>query len=144
KAIQYLERGLQQVRPQDTPRDVFDAQMLLTQLLTQDDRATEAAILGEGLARNNPKMSKAALAALLGVYAYNTQIGKDRQGGGGEEAEEVDLKRLKDLATFAIGTWPNDGPTDAVRHVLAYFEMNKDKQYEAAWATYAAIGNGYP
>jgi hypothetical protein len=144
KAIQYLERGLQQATSRDAVRDVFDAQMLLTQFLTKDDRAPEAAVLGEGLARNNPKMSKASVAALLGVYAYNTTIGKDRQGGGGEAAEEVDLKRLKDLANFAITTWPNDGATDAVRHVLAFFQMNKDEDYDAAWRTYSAIGSGYP
>jgi outer membrane protein assembly factor BamD (BamD/ComL family) len=144
KAIEYLERGLQRIAPKDTPREVFDAQLLLTQFLTKDDRATEAAVLGEALARNNPKVSKASAAAVLGVYAYNTAIGRLKQAGGRDEDETVDLQRLKNLATFAINTWPNDGPTDAARHVLGFYLSNKDKDYETAWRTYAGIGNGYP
>jgi hypothetical protein len=143
QAIEYLERGLQRATPRDPPRDVFDAQMLLTQFLTRDDRAVEAAVLGEALARSNPKMSKASAAAVLGIYAYNTAIGRLRQGGGGGDDEAADLQRLKNLATFAIATWPNDGPTDAARHVLGFYLLNKDKQYQDAWRTYAAIGNGY-
>ena len=144
QAIAYLERGLQRATPRDAPRDVFDAQLLLTQFLTKDDRATEAAVLGEALARTNPKMSKAAAAAVLGVYAYNSAIGKLRQGGGHEDEEAVDLQRLKNLATFTIATWPNDGPTDAARHVLGFYLSNKDKDYETAWKVYAGIGGGYP
>lgn len=142
-AIAYLERGLQRATPRDPARDVFDAQMLLIQFLTRNNRAVEAAVLGEGLARNNPRMSKAPLAALLGVYAYNTSIAKLKQMGGRDEDEEVDLRQLKELARFAIQTWPTDGPTDAVRHVLGFYQSNKDKDYEAAWNTYAAIGSGY-
>lgn len=144
KAIEYLERGLQRVAAKDTPREVFDAQLLLTQFLTKDDRATEAAVLGEALARNNPKLSKASTAAVLGIYAYNTAIGRLKQAGGRDDDESVDLQRLKNLATFTINTWPNDGPTDAARHVLAFYLGNKDKDYETAWRTYAGIGNGYP
>jgi hypothetical protein len=143
-ATQYLERGLQKVDPKDTPRDVFDAQMLLCQFLTKDDRAVEAAVLGEGLARNNPKMSKASLAATLGVYAYNSSIGRVKKDGLGEDAESADLQRLKSLANFAIATWPNDGPTDAARHILGFYLSNKDEDYENAWKTYASIGSGYP
>jgi outer membrane protein assembly factor BamD (BamD/ComL family) len=143
-AISYLERGLQSATAKDPVRDVFDAQMLLVQMLTKDDRAVEAAVLGEGLARSNPKMSKAALAAVLGVYAYNTAIGKAKAAGLGEDAENADLQRLKTLANFTIVTWPNDGPTDAARHVLGYFLSNREKDYETAWKTYAGIGNGYP
>ena len=104
---------------------MFDAQMLLTQFLTRDDRAVEAAVLGEALARNNPKTSKASAAAVLAIYAYNTAIGRLRQAGGGGDDEAVDLQRLKNLATFAIATWPNDGPTDAARHVLGFYLLNK-------------------
>jgi prefoldin subunit 5 len=144
QAVSYLERGLQRVGPRDPVRDVFDAQMLLSQFLAKDDRAPEAAILGEALARNNPKLSKASAAAVLGIYAYNTSIGKLRQGGGHEDEEAVDLERLKNLANFAMATWPNDGPTDAARHVLAFYLSNKDKDYEGAWKVYAGIGGGYP
>ena len=144
QAIAYLERGLQRVTPRDPVRDVFDAQMLLCQFLTRDDRAPEAAVLGEALARTNPKLSKASAAAVLGIYAYNTAIGKLRQSPGNDDEEAVDLLRLKDLAQFAITTWPNDGATDAARHVLAFYLSNKDKDYEAAWKVYAGIGSGYP
>ncbi|HEX3147162.1 MAG TPA: hypothetical protein VHR66_03715 [Gemmataceae bacterium] len=143
-AIAFLERGLHSVTSRDPVRDVFDGQMLLVQLLTKDDRAVEAAVLGEGLARSNPKMGKAALAAVLGVYAYNTAFGKAKAAGLGDEAENADLLRLKTLANFTIATWPNDGPTDAARHVLGFFLSNRDKDYENAWKVYSGIGNGYP
>ena len=72
KAIEYLERGLQRVTRRDTVRDVFDAQMLLVNFLAKKDRTIEAAVLGEGLARNNPKMPRASVAAALAVFAYNS------------------------------------------------------------------------
>jgi hypothetical protein len=143
-ATQYLERGLRLATAKDTPRDVFDAQMLLIRFLTQNERAVEAAVLGEALARNNPKVPKAALAAQLAVYAYNTALARLKSSGGSDEAAEADVARIKRLALFADATWPNDGPTDAIRHILAFYQGNRDKDYDAAWKTYSRIGTGYP
>jgi hypothetical protein len=143
-ATQYLERGLRLAGPKDTPRDVFDAQMLLVRFLTQSERAVEAAVLGEALARNNPKLPKASLAAQLAVYAYNTALARLKAAGGSDEDAEADINRIKQLALFADATWPNDGPTDAVRHILAFYQGNRDKDYDAAWKTYSRIGPGYP
>jgi len=144
-ATDYLERGLRLVHPKDNPRDVFDAQMLLVRFLTQNERAMEAAVLGEALARNNPKVPKAALAAQLAVYAYNTAFAKLKAAGGSDEDEEADLARIRALAQFAEATWPNDGPTDGIRHVMAYYQANREpKDLETAWATYSRIGSGYP
>lgn len=143
-ATQYLERGLRLAGPKDTPRDVFDAQMLLVRFLTQNERAVEAAVLGEALARNNPKLPKAALAAQLAVYAYNTALARHKAAGGSDDDTEADVGRIKRLALFADATWPNDGPTDAVRHILAFYQGNRDKDYDAAWKTYSKIGPGYP
>lgn len=141
RAIGYLERGLTRVTPRDTPRDVFDARMLMVQLLTRNERAVEAAVLGEGLARANPKLSKAPVAAALAVFAYNSALGKLKQAGGPEDAQEADVKRIMALAEFADKTWPNDGPTDAIRHVLAFYQDKKD--HALAWQTYSKIGGGY-
>ena len=144
-ATAYLERGLRMATPKDTSRDIFDAQMLLVRFLTQNDRAVEAAVLGEALARNNPKVPRAALAAQLSVYAYNSALAKLKAAGGSDEDAESDVTRIKSLAQFAEASWPNDGPTDGVRHVLAFFQANREpKDLEAAWATYARIGAGYP
>lgn len=144
-ATAYLERGLRMATPKDTSRDIFDAQMLLVRFLTQNDRAVEAAVLGEALARNNPKVPRAALAAQLSVFAYNAALAKLKGAGGSDEDAEADVTRIKSLAQFAEATWPNDGPTDGVRHVLAFFQANREpKDLEAAWATYAHIGAGYP
>jgi hypothetical protein len=123
---------------------VFDAQMLLIRFLTQNERAVEAAVLGEALARNNPKVPKAALAAQLAVYAYNTALARLKSSGGSDDAAEADVARIKRLALFADATWPNDGPTDAIRHILAFYQGNRDKDYDAAWKTYSRIGTGYP
>jgi len=142
-AVNYLERGLQRVLPKDPPRDVFDAQMLLVNFLTKKNRAVEAAVLGEGLARNNPKMPKAAVAAAFAVFAYNAALGKLKEAGGDDAAQDSDVKRIVSLAGFAEKSWPNDGPTDAIRHVLAFYQANRDKDYETAWKTHSRIGSGY-
>jgi len=144
RATAYLERGLRLATSKDSPRDIFDAQMLLVRFLTQNGRAVEAAILGEGLARNNPKVTKAALAAQLSIYAYNAALAKLQEAGGAEEDAEADVARIKTLAQFAETTWPTDGPTDGIRHVLGYYQANREpKDLEAAWATYSRIGAGY-
>jgi len=142
-AVNYLERGLQRVTPKDPSRDVFDAQMLLVSFLTKKDRAIEAAVLGEGLARNNPKMPKAAVAAALAIFAYNSSLAKLKEANGDDVAQESDVKRIVALAAFAEKTWPNDGPTDAIRHVLSFYQANRDKDYEAAWKTHSRISSGY-
>lgn len=144
-AVEYLERGLRSITSKDTPREVFDAQMLLIQFLTQYGRSVEAAVLGEALARNNPRAPKAALAAQLAVYAYNTSLGKMKQPGaaGDPDSEAADISRIKALAKFAEATWPTEGPTDACRHVHAFFLSNRDKDYETAWATYSRISSAY-
>jgi hypothetical protein len=144
KAISYLERGLARTTPKDTPRDVFDAQMLLVNFLSKKDRAIEAAVLGEGLARNNPKMPKASVAAALAVFAYNTALAKLKESPArSDEAEESDIRHIVMLGEYAEKTWPNDGPTDAIRHVLAFYQENRDKNHEQAWLTYSRIGSGY-
>lgn len=144
KAISYLERGLARATPKDTPRDVFDARMLLVNFLSKKDRAIEAAVLGEGLARNNPKMPKASVAAALAVFAYNTALAKLKESPArSDEAEDSDIRHIVTLGEYAEKTWPNDGPTDAIRHVLAFYQENRDKNHELAWQTYSRIGSGY-
>jgi hypothetical protein len=143
-ATEYLERGLRLATPKDGPRDVFDAQMLLVRFLAQTDRVSEAAVLGEALARTNPKVPRAALAAQMAVYAYNTSAARLKAAGGADEDVDADVGRLKRLALFADATWPTDPPTDAVRHVLAFYQANRDKDYDAAWKTYSKITTGYP
>ncbi|HVK10724.1 MAG TPA: hypothetical protein VM597_18295 [Gemmataceae bacterium] len=141
-AIQFLERALQKSTPRDDPRDVFDAQMLLVLFLTKSDRAVEAAVIGEALARNNPRAPKAATAAQLAIYAYNTALGRLKQRGAPAEDQEADLERLRRLGAFAVKTWPTDGPTDAIRHVLAFYQ-GRAKDLEGAWKTYSEITPGY-
>ena len=143
-AIRFLERGLQRATPKDARSEVFDAQMLLVNLLSKKDRAVEAAVLGEGLARNNPRMPRASVAAALAVYAYNTSLAKLKESAARtDEAEESDVRHIVSLAKFAEKTWPNDGATDAIRHVLAFYQENRDREHETAWQTYSRIGSGY-
>jgi hypothetical protein len=141
-ALRYLERGLQKKSATDTPRDLFDAQMLLVHYLTKTGRANEAAILGEALSQQNPRNPKAARAALLGIYAYNTSIAQLKEAGAEEDVQEVDLSRLKNLAQFAEKTWPNDSATDGIRHVVAFYQ-NKEGALQEAWNTYNRIGTNY-
>ena len=79
----------------------------------------------------------------LAVFAYNSSLAKLKEANGVDAAQESDVKRIVELASFAEKTWTNDGPTDAIRHVLAFYQANRDKDYEAAWKTYAGIGSGY-
>lgn len=142
-AIDYLERALQRATPRDAPRDVFDAQMLLVLFLTKSDRATEAAVRGEALARTNPRSPKAATAAQLAVYAYNTALAKLKEARAPEADQEADVNRIRALGAFAVATWPADGPTDAIRHVLAFYQ-SKGNDPDGAWTTYSQITPSYP
>ena len=142
-AISYLERGLAMATPKDSSRDVLNAQLLLALFLREADRHVEAAVLCDGLARNNIKMTKGALAAQLGVDSYNTALGKLKESvNKTDEAVESDLARIKALAEFADKTWPNEPPTDGVRQSLAFY-LNQEKNYEGAWTTLSRITNSY-
>ena len=73
--------------------------MLLVQFLSKKDRAIEAAILGEALARNNPKMPRASVAAALAVFAYNSALAKLKESPARtDEGEEADIRRIVELA----------------------------------------------
>ncbi len=143
-AIAYLERGLSMVTAKDGPRDVVNAQLLLALFFKEANRAVEAAVLCEGVARNNPKMTKGALAAQIGVDSYNTAYEKLKGSvNKSDEALAADVTRIKALAEFADKTWPNEPPTDGVRQSLA-FHLNKEKNYEGAWAALSRVSAGYP
>ncbi|WP_020475293.1 hypothetical protein [Zavarzinella formosa] len=143
-AIAYLERGLSMATSKDSARDVLNAQLLLALFFREANRYDEAAVLCDGLAHNNSKMSKGAFAAQLGVDSYNTSLGKLKESvNKTEEAIEADLLRLKALGDYADKNWPNEPPTDGVRQTLAFY-LNQEKNYEGAWTMLSRITNAYP
>lgn len=142
-AIAYLERGLSMVTAKDSPRDILNAQLLLALFLREEDRYIEAAVLCEGLARNNPKMSRAAFAAQIGVDSYNSALAKLKGSENkSDDSVNADLTRLKGLAEFADKNWPTEPPTDGVRQSLAFYQQ-QEKNFEASWDTLNRVSNTY-
>jgi hypothetical protein len=115
----------------------------------------QAAILGEFVARNYPKMPRAAIAAQRAVQAYN--IAHRKAVEDGEEPSPMpaaDVERVRNAADFLVKTWPAESAADEARHILGFFLLReareKEKEnpsadrYLEAWQAYAGIRDSYP
>lgn len=152
-ALRYLEYGLSMANPaRDNIRDIFNAQLFLVDCYLQMKMYPQAAILAEYVARENPKMGKAATAGAVAMRAYNiAQIELRKLKEKAESPDEKiwdakfqsDVKRLNQAAEMLIKQWPTEAAADEARHILGFY-VARDKKLDEAWKLYADIRVGYP
>jgi hypothetical protein len=144
RVIRALDRGLQQIKPSDPPKEVMDARSLQVFANLVVGRNFEAAILGEHLARSLTRSSKGALAAQYAVQAYrNVMIDTKNRGGALKDLEEkTDREQIRRMARFMEETWPNDSPTDTARHQLGSL-LAMEGDWVGALDAYARVTPSY-
>jgi len=170
-AMSYLERALKVVnKTKDTPREVFSAQLFLVGCYYQLKLYPQAAILAEHLARENPKMPKAATAGVVAMQTYNLsqiELKKLREEfvnpkedpknpemkplddaaikkleADFDKRVEADNNRLLKAAAYLMTQWPTDSAADEARHLVGFYAL-RDKKYEEAWRILSEISTAY-
>ncbi|VTS04168.1 tetratricopeptide repeat protein [Tuwongella immobilis] len=130
KIISLIDRGIRLATPKESKRDLLEAQFLQTFAYVQINRPMEAAVLGEHLARANPRSGKAAQIAMLALNAYNTARSANKEAA--PEDLQADLNKIIDLARYMDRTFPTDPLANVARHQLGFYLMRLRDYFNAA------------
>jgi hypothetical protein len=95
----------------------------------------EAAVIGEFLARRQPKAAGAQRCAHLALASLDALARKDKQAGRDSSYETA---KLADLAQYVIGQWPDQPEAAVAVEVLLNSALNSG-DYEKAMATLKRI-----
>src|SRR5207249_3160909 len=110
--IEALSRALDMVDDQTSSKDQVEAQYLLTFAYLSSDLPYQAAVLGEDLARRDPKSSRAVTAAGYALEAYGKILAEQEQKGSPKTSLESDRSRVRNLAAFMESSWPKNPITN--------------------------------
>ncbi|MCE9532684.1 MAG: hypothetical protein K8T89_16425 [Planctomycetes bacterium] len=166
-AMRYVQQGLKVASPtKDLPRDLFAAQMFLVGCYAQLKLYPQAAVLSEHLAREYPKMSKAATACSYAMSSYSLsqrdlkqlkeKEGKEKENSKTAETDaevkennalweqkfKADQDRLLRVAKYLMTQYPTESAADLARHQVA-INASVEKRYDESWNAYAGIRNAY-
>ena len=128
--INALSRGLTLTDTKTAPEDKADARFLLTYSYLASGDPYRAAVVGEELARTDPKASRAPQAATYALYAYSQVIQEERQAGGLAEQLEGHRNRIRNLAEYIEKTWPEESAADDARFQLGLLLLQGKKYAE--------------
>jgi hypothetical protein len=141
--IQALTRALDLVDEKVPAKDQSEAQYLLTYVLLTSGEAYRAALLGEELARREPKSNRAAHAAGYALQAYSDILYQEEQQNAPKPFLDADRDRIRKLAVFMEANWPHGPAANLARHQLGKLAL-QDKNYAEAIDSLARITADYP
>jgi hypothetical protein len=137
-----LNRALDFADAKTPAADLADARYTLSFAYLATGDPFRAAIVGEDLARREPRSQRASTAAAYALDAYAQIIGDDERKEAPAKEIEADQKRLQGLALYMEKTWPNDPSTDLARQQLGALAF-RSKKYPDAMAYFSRIGPTY-
>lgn len=140
--IQSLSRALDMVDDQTSSKDQVEAQYLLTFAYLSSDLPYQAAVLGEDLARRDPKSNRAVTAAGYALEAYGKILAEQEQKGSSKANLESDRNRVRNLAAFMESTWPKNPITNLARYQLGLLAI-KGNNYADAIAVLSRVTPEY-
>ncbi len=127
--IEALHRGLELADAKVPADDQADARYLLTYAYLASGDPYRAAIVGEELARAEPKAARASQAGAYALFAYGQVVNLEQQAAGADP--EPHRQRLRKLAHYIEQTWPDDPAADDARYQLALLLLQAKKHAEA-------------
>jgi hypothetical protein len=152
--ITALNRAIDLADTKTPAADQVEARYMLTYAYLTTGHPYEAAILGEDLARSDPKQNRAALAGAYALEAYVEILAEaerremDAKEEGAKDPEAIlkntaaDRRRLGSLAQYLEQTWPTHPATDLARHQLGVIAL-REKKYPDAVAYMSRVTNEY-
>jgi hypothetical protein len=139
--VTVLERGLALADGSAKPEDRAEARYLLAYAYLTTNDPYRAAVLGEALAREEPRAGRAPAAAGYALEGYAAIIAS-AEGRDPRADVDADRRRLVALARYMEATWPDDSATDLARHQLAALAL-RDHKYPDAIELLSRIGDTY-
>jgi hypothetical protein len=139
--IKALERGLKLPDAKSFPIELNTARVMLTFFCMESQEYQKAIDVGEHFARNDPRSSQAAMAAVYALQGYTDLIKQREKEDATDEARAL-RERMYALAEYMIGRWPNELAGNMARHELALRALREEKFAEGIQAL-AAITPDY-
>jgi len=123
---------------------VYDARITLAYGYSKTGDGYRAAVLGDHLARSNPKNRLAPQVASLAVNeSINLMNAFNKTEGVSKEDKTVDIARIRSLGGFMEDKFPTESATDSVRYVLAFL-YRVDRNTEKALETLLRVTPAFP
>jgi hypothetical protein len=140
--VDALNRGLDLADVKSRAEDVQQARILLAYAYLTLGDYYRAAVVGEELARTEPKSVRVAMAGAYALSAYAQLLAQQQKAGTPREDLEVAQGRQRRLAEYVEQTWPTSQAADIARHVLAVMLLT-DKEYGQAVEVLDRISSHY-
>jgi hypothetical protein len=141
--IQALTRALDLADAKVPAQDLAEARYQLAWAYSAREDYYRAVVLGEDLARTQPKSPRAPLAAGFALYGYGQLLSAELREQAGPEILDADRERLRKLAVYVEQTWPTDPAADVARHQLGVVLWTEKKYPEAVEALSRINAAGY-
>lgn len=134
EAIELFQRALRAVSARDDPEEVGSAQLSLAYAYLQKDDMFATAVIGEALARGNPKLSQAPEGGMYALSAYASLYDADRQAMDQDPSAdpEVYARYMISIGEHIVARWPRSGQADEARLILGKLWYSKRQYAEAA------------
>jgi hypothetical protein len=140
--VQALNRGLDLADPKNRTEDVQQARVLLAYAYVTLGDFYRAAVVGEELARTEPKSPRVAMAGAYALSAYAQLMAQQEKAGTAKEDLEVARRRQRHLAEYIEQTWPTAQAADIARHMLGLMFV-AEKDYGQAVEVLDRISSSY-
>jgi hypothetical protein len=137
-----LNRGLDLADAKNRAADLQQARLLLAYAYLTLGDYYRAAVVGEDLARTEPKSARVAMAGAYALSAYAQLIAQHEKAGTAKDELEVERKRQRRLAEYVEQTWPTSQAADIARHMLGMMFL-ADKDYRQAVEVLDRISPSY-
>jgi hypothetical protein len=146
-----LERGLKKadeskMRSPEEMLEIGNAKAMLAFQYMNAKKRREAIAVAEPFARNNPRSSQAAVAAVYALQCY-AELVSAGEAAGMTDAELKDRVKLLDFAAFMEKSWSKEPPGDMARYELALVYINDrdpDKHEENVQKAIETLGRITP
>jgi hypothetical protein len=131
KAIEALRLGLRlpDAKPDKgkVSPEVNNAKAMLAFYCLNLKKYRDAIAAGEGFARDDPRSSQAALAAVYALQAYAQVIAEREHENALPEELRPDREKMLALARYAEERWPKEPAGDMARHQIALALLRDEK-----------------
>lgn len=141
--VDALERGLDLADAKSASEDVNQARLLLAYAYLTRGDYYRAAVVGEDLARSEPRFAQAPMAGAYALSAYGQLVAQREKAGAAPEDLAVERNRERRLALYLEQTWPTSQAADIARSTLGRLLIG-DKDYRQAVEVLERISPSYP
>jgi hypothetical protein len=143
--LEALDRGLAMPEGKKPSLEANNARAMFAFYALNMGKYQDAIRVGEAFARNDPRSSQAAMAALYALQAYSLMLAERERSFATPEEMKEDKDRMVALARYAEERWPKELAGDMARHQIALLMLHeKEPNYAEAFRKLENLTPSYP